>query len=184
MINFKEVDKSWTLFLDRDGVINKEVLGDYVLRTSQFFFYDETLIALEILNRYFGTIVIVTNQKGVGRGAMTQADLNEIHDNMMKEIVIKGGRIDKIYFATDLENDSPYRKPQIGMALHAREDFPQINFSKSIMAGNKITDMEFGRSAGIATVFIASTNPETAFPHELIDARFNTLYEFARQFQH
>ena len=183
MINFKAVDKSWTLFLDRDGVINKEVLGDYVLHTSQFFFYDETLTALEILNRHFGTIVIVTNQKGVGRGAMTQADLDEIHDNMMKEIVIKGGRIDKIYFATDLENDSPYRKPQIGMALHAKEDFPQIDFTKSFMAGNKLTDMEFGRNAGIATVFIASTNPETAFPHELIDARFNSLYEFAKQFQ-
>ena len=147
MIDFKAVDKSWTLFLDRDGVINKEVLGEYVLHTSQFFFYDETLRALEILNKIFGTIVIVTNQKGVGRGAMSRANLDEIHDNMMKEVIISGGRIDKIYFATDLDNDSPYRKPQHGMALHAKEDFPHIDFSKSIMAGNKITDMEFGRNA-------------------------------------
>lgn len=184
MINFSEVDKSWTLFLDRDGVINKEVLGDYVLNTSQFFFYDDTLKALEILTKNFGTIILVTNQKGVGKGSMTLDALNEIHDNMMEEITIAGGRIDKIYFATDLENDSPYRKPQHGMALHAKEDFPRINFSKSIMAGNKLSDMQFGRNAGIATVFIASTNPETEFPHELIDARFNSLYQFALQFPH
>lgn len=184
MINFSEVDKSWTLFLDRDGVINEEVLGDYVLNTSQFFFYKDSLKALEILNKHFGTIVIVTNQKGVGKGSMSLNALNEIHDTMIREITATGGRIDKIYFATDLDNDSPYRKPQHGMALHAKEDFPQINFGKSIMAGNKLTDMQFGRNAGIATVFIASTNPETAFPHALIDARFNSLYQFAKQFTH
>ena len=184
MIDLNKIDKTWSLFLDRDGVINQEVLGEYVLHTSQFFFYNETLQALEILNQYFGTIVIVTNQKGVGRGVMTQAHLDEIHDNMMKEVVITGGRIDKIYFAIDLDNDSPYRKPQTGMALHAQKDFPDIDFSKSIMAGNKITDMEFGRNAGMSTVFIASTNPETEFPHELIDARFNSLYDFAKQFSH
>ncbi len=184
MIDFKALDKSWTLFLDRDGVINKEVLGEYVLHTSHFFFYDETLSALEILNKIFGTIVIVTNQKGVGRGAMSRSDLDEIHDNMMKEVIITGGRIDKIYFATDLDNESPYRKPQHGMALHAKEDFPHIDFSKSMMAGNKITDMEFGRNAGMSTVFIATTNPETEFPHPLIDAKFISLFEFAQQFPH
>ena len=184
MIDFKTVNKSWALFLDRDGVINKEVLGEYVLHTSQFFFYDETLSALEILNKIFGTIVIVTNQKGVGRGAMSSGDLDEIHDNMMKEVIISGGRIDKIYFATDLDNDSPYRKPQHGMALHAKEDFSHIDFSKSMMAGNKITDMEFGRNAGMSTVFIATTNPETEFPNALIDAKFISLFEFAQQFPH
>ena len=184
MLNFKAIDKSWTLFLDRDGVINREVLGEYVLHTSQFFFYDDTLRALEILNNHFGTIVIVTNQKGVGKGIMTQTDLDEIHDNMMHQVSATGGRIDKIYFATGLDNESPYRKPQTGMALHAKEDFPNIDFSKSVMAGNKITDMEFGRNAGMATVFIASTNPETEFPYPFIDARLNSLYDFAKQLPH
>ncbi len=184
MIDFSQIDKTWTLFLDRDGVINKEVLGDYVLNSSQFFFYEDTLLALQMLSKNFGTIVIVTNQKGVGKGSMTLDQLNEIHQKMIKEIGAAGGKIDKIYFATDLDNDSPYRKPQHGMALHAQEDFPHINFSKSIMAGNKLSDMQFGRNAGIATVFIASTNPETEFPHELIDARFNSLYHFALQFSH
>ena len=90
MIDFKEIDKSWALFLDRDGVINKVILGDYVLDTSQFFFYDDTLQALEILNKHFGTIVIVTNQKGVGKGSMTLDALNEIHYNMMDTWLIVG----------------------------------------------------------------------------------------------
>ena len=92
-----------------------------------------------------------------------------------------GGKIDKIYFAPDL-HESENRKPLPGMALQAKADYPQIDFSKSVMVGNKLSDMEFGRNIGAATVFIASTNPETAFPHEQIDERFNSLYEFAANF--
>jgi len=51
------------------------------------------------------------------------------------------------------------------------------------MVGNKLSDMQFGRNAGMFTVYIATTNPETAFPHELIDARFETLYQFAAQWK-
>ena len=78
-----------------------------------------------------------------------------------------------------LDNSSPNRKPNPGMALQAQEDFPQIDFSKSIMVGNKLTDMQFARNAGMHSVFIASTNPDISFPHNLIDARFNSLLEFA-----
>ena len=98
---------------------------------------------------------------------------------MQREVEIVGGRIDKIYFCTDLDNDSPMRKPNPGMALQARQDFPQIDFSKTIMVGNKPSDMRFGRAAGMFTVFVATTNPETPFPHPDIDLRFSSLKEFA-----
>jgi histidinol phosphatase-like enzyme len=65
------------------------------------------------------------------------------------------------------------------MAHQARLDFPDIDFSRSIMVGNKLSDMAFGRNAGMRTCFIASTNPETPFPHPDIDYRFNSLYDFA-----
>ena len=84
-----------------------------------------------------------------------------------------GGRIDNIYYCTDIDDDSPNRKPQPGMGLQAQKDFPQIDFRKSIMVGNKLTDMQFGRMLGSKTVFIATSDPETPFPHPLIDARFN-----------
>ncbi len=85
----------------------------------------------------------------------------------------------KIYFSPDLENEAINRKPNAGMALQAKKDFPQIDFEKSIMVGNKLSDMQFGRAKNMHTVFLSTTNPEIAFPHELIDYRFNDLCEFA-----
>lgn len=174
------IDKSWTLFLDRDGVINKEKKEDYILNTNEFYFFDNVPQALEILNKKFGIIVIVTNQRGVGKGKMSVSDLEDIHAYMMYEIKHQGGRIDKIYFCTDNDNNSTCRKPNTGMALQAKEDFPAIDFSKTIMVGNKLSDMQFGRNAGMRTTFIATTNPEVEFPNPLIDLRFKTLIDFAK----
>jgi histidinol phosphatase-like enzyme len=69
------------------------------------------------------------------------------------------------------------------MAFQAKEQFPSIDFTKSIMVGNRTSDMEFGRNAGLHTVFLATTHPETAFPNTLIDYRFNHLLEFAKAIQ-
>ncbi len=176
----KDIDKSWTLFIDRDGVINHEKKADYIRNWEEFNFYDGVLEAMEILNEKFGVIVMVTNQKGVGKGLMTKDDLDTIHNNMLDNIVANQGRVDKIYYCSDLEDNSPNRKPNPGMAFQANKDFPTIDFSKSIMVGNKLSDMNFGRNAGINTVFVATTNPETHFPHTSIDFRFTDLLAFAK----
>jgi histidinol phosphatase-like enzyme len=65
------------------------------------------------------------------------------------------------------------------MVLQALKDFPDIDLSKSIMVGNKPSDMKFGRAAGVFTVFVRTTNPEQQFPHPDIDIVFPTLYDFA-----
>jgi histidinol-phosphate phosphatase family protein len=173
------IDKTWTLFLDRDGVINHEKKEDYILSWDEFMFYDGVKEAMKIFSERFGVIVMVTNQRGVGKGLMSENDLNTIHQNMTQEIVEIGGRVDRIYFCTSMDNHSPNRKPNAGMALQAKEHFPGIDFDKSIMVGNKVSDMQFGRNAGIKTVFVATTNPEVSFPNPLIDFRFNNLIEFA-----
>lgn len=178
-MNLKEINKSWTLFLDRDGVINYEKKDEYVLRWDEFIFMPGVKDALKILNELFGVIVIVTNQKCIGKKLLTTEDLQLIHQNMVNEIAAAGGRIDQIYFCPDLEDDSPNRKPNHGMALQAKQDFPQIDFSKSMMVGNKLSDMQFARNAGITSVFAATTNPDTEFPHPLIDLRVNDLLDFA-----
>ncbi len=183
MFNLKSIDNSWTLFLDRDGVINFERNNDYVKAWEEFKFYDESIKALPLLAAKFKTIVITTNQKGVGRGIMTEESLQTIHYNMVSEIEKAGGRIDHIFYCTDLDNESINRKPQPGMALQAKEKFPSIDFTKSIMVGNRTSDMEFGRNAGLHTVFLATTHPETAYPNPLIDYRFNHLLEFANAIQ-
>ena len=173
------IDKTWTLFIDRDGVINHEKKEDYILNWSEFIFYDNTKDAMKIFANTFGTIILVTNQRGVGIQKMNVEDLENIHKNMLQEIENAGGRIDKIYYCADIDNTSPNRKPNAGMAFKAKKDFPNINFEKSFIVGNRLSDMQFGRNAGIKTVYLNTTNPEIENPHSLIDYRFNSLIEFA-----
>ena len=143
---FPECD---TLFLDRDGVINRHRPGDYVRSWEEFEFLPNILTTLAEWSKSFRYIIIVTNQRGVGRGLMSEENLLDIHQRMICEIKKHNGRIDKIYYCTDLNDASPNRKPNIGMALQAKKDFPNIDFSKSIMVGDSNSDMEFGRRAGM-----------------------------------
>ena len=179
MLDLKSIDKSWTLFLDRDGVINFERLGKYVLNWEEFEFLDGVLQALKIFEKKFGHIVVISNQRGVGKGLMTEDDLLHIHKEMQKKIEEAGGRIDKIYYCTDVDESCFYRKPNPGMGLQAMEDFPGIDAAKTIMVGNKPGDMQFGRAIGCYTVFVTTTNRDQAFPHPDIDLVFPTLIDFA-----
>jgi histidinol-phosphate phosphatase family protein len=177
--NLVDINFEWTLFLDRDGVINVEKNDDYIRNWNEFTFYKESLIALPILASKFKTIVITTNQKGIGKGLMTHEDLSSIHENMVQKIQEVGGRIDHIFYSADLDNDAPNRKPQPGMAIQAKAKFPHIDFNNSIMIGNRPSDMYFGRNAGLNTVFLATTHPQTPFPDPSIDYRFDNLLTFA-----
>jgi histidinol phosphatase-like enzyme len=110
---------------------------------------------------------------------MTDQDLEGIHNSLKLQIELGGGCIDAIYYCSDMADDSPNRKPQCGMAYQAQQQFPEIDFSKSIMVGNRLSDMGFARNAGMYSVFLATTHPEIEFPHPNIDFRFNSLIEFA-----
>jgi D-glycero-D-manno-heptose 1,7-bisphosphate phosphatase len=177
------IDNSWTLFLDRDGVINDEIKGGYVLQWDMFRFAEGVLDALPVFAAKFGRIVIVTNQRCIGRGLLTVEGLSSIHQHMLQEINAKGGRIDKIYFCPDVDNDSPCRKPQNGMAMQAKADFPDIDFSRSVIIGNTLSDMNFGKNLGMTSIFIPSTQPHHSFPHPLMDFRCNSLLDFSRIIQ-
>ncbi|MBD0293855.1 MAG: HAD-IIIA family hydrolase, partial [Flavisolibacter sp.] len=179
-LHLKMIDKSWTLFLDRDGVINNERLENYVLNWQEFIFSPGVLEAFNILSSHFHRILIVSNQRGVGRELMTLEDLENIHAEMQNEVVAAGGRIDKIYYCTEVDSKCFYRKPNPGMALQAITDFPDIDFSKAIMVGNKPGDMRFGRAAGMFTVFLTTTNPDQPYPHPDIDLAFPSLLAFAQ----
>jgi histidinol-phosphate phosphatase family protein len=172
------VDKTWTLFLDRDGVINTDVVNDYIKSWDAFYFTEGCLNALQLLRPLFSRIVIVSNQRGVGRGLMTQETLDEITGNMLAKIEEAGGGIDKAYYCTTTDNADINRKPNPGMALLARQDFPEIDFSRSIMVGNMPGDMKFGRNIGAYTVFLPTR--EDGVPEaETVDASFKDLLAFA-----
>lgn len=175
-----QVDKSWTLFLDRDGVINVETVGSYITTWDEFKFSEGAIEALQILNEIFGNIVVVTNQRGVGRGIMTVDSLREISNNMTAQIIGGGGRIDKIYSCTAVSDDDHNRKPNTGMAVQAREDFPNIDFKKSVIVGNSLSDMEFGKRLAMHTVFLTTKHEPFSLPHDLIDNQYSSLLDWAR----
>ncbi|MDZ4793656.1 MAG: HAD-IIIA family hydrolase [Bacteroidota bacterium] len=174
------IDKSWTLFLDRDGVINEDKIGSYIFNPDEFVFMKGAPALFKKLTEKFGHIIVVTNQRGVGRGLMSETDLTAIHEKMIAGITKAGGKIDGIYYATSIDNEDPLRKPNPGMAFRAKADFPAIDLARSIMVGNKHSDMMFGRNAGMYTVYMATTNPETPCPHPDIDLRYDLLEDFAK----
>jgi len=179
-LDLKQIDREWTLFLDRDGVINHEKKDDYIRNWQEFKFYEGAKDAMKVFAKKFGIIIVVSNQRGIGKCLMTEDDLLDIHQNMQREIEDAGGRIDGIYYCTAVDSKAIYRKPNPGMAFSAKRDFPEIDLDRSIIAGNKPSDMLFGKNAGMYSVYIASTHPETPFPHPNIELRFNSLYDFAK----
>lgn len=171
-----KIDKSWTLFLDRDGVINVRLVDDYVKNINEFQFIPGVLEAFKVFAEKFGRIIIVSNQQGVGKGIMTMDDVKQVHDFMLKEIENQKGRIDAIYVCPQLKSDpNNFRKPSPKMAFMAQHDFPEIDLEKSIMVGDMNSDLEFGKNCGMYTVFVGN-EPIKIKP----DAKYDTLYDFAK----
>jgi histidinol-phosphate phosphatase family protein len=180
MLPLKQINNTWTLFVDRDGVINYEKKEDYIHTWDEFKFYEGVPEAMKTFASVFKHIIVVTNQKGVGKGLTKLDDLHTIHANMEHEIEKAGGRIDAIYYCSDLDDESPFRKPNPGMGLQAVKQFPDIDLTKAIMIGNTMSDMEFGRNLGVYTVFLPTTRPDVDLKDKRIDAVCESLYDFAR----
>jgi len=160
------------LFIDRDGVINKRIPDGYVRKTSEFIFLPGTLEAFEIFRELFKRIIIVTNQQGIGKGLMIDS-IDDIHAYFLSLIPLEI-HPDKIYYCPHLkESNCVCRKPKPGMALMAKNDFPDINLSSSIMVGDSKSDIEFGENAGMRTALIYGKE-DTSTPG------FTNLLEFAQ----
>ncbi len=160
----EQVDESWTLFLDRDGVINERLPGDYVKNVSEFVFLPGAELAIRALTMAFGRTVVVTNQQGIGKGIMTAEDLVAVHEYMLHHVSEAGGVIDRVYLCPELAGDNPKcRKPNTGMAEQAKRDFPEIDFQRAVMVGDSPSDMEFGDRMQMKTVFIGQRDEGLCF---------------------
>ncbi len=175
------ITPEWTLFLDRDGVINERKVDEYITRWDDFHFLPGVLEALSIFSNLFSKIFIVTNQAGIEKGLMSHEDLERIHQNMMEYILYHGGRIDEIYYCPYKADLDPLcRKPNPGMALEAQKDFPKINFSKSIMVGDSDSDIAFGNNLGMKTILVGE-KAENNFllPNSIPDFKVGSLKDVA-----
>lgn len=168
MLPFR-IDDGWSLFLDRDGVINERIFGGYITHPKDFKFLIGAIEGLQRLTKKFSHTFIVTNQQGVGKGIMTDQELKIIHDFMLLSLEKKGVFIDEIYVATNLKNAyNDRRKPLKNMGMEAKKKFPNIDFNKAIMVGDTSSDILFGMKLGMKTVGVRSEEQFTVSPDILV----------------
>lgn len=154
------IDETWTLYLDRDGVINERIMSGYVKNLSEFHFLPEVPESIAKLSTIFGNVFVVTNQQGIGKGLMTESNLLEIHTYMQEEVKKKGGEITKCYYAPGIASPkNEMRKPKPGMALLSQRQFKNIDFNKAVMVGDSDSDMIFGQNLGMKTVRVRTVEP-------------------------
>ena len=151
-----------TIFLDRDGVINRKLEGDYVKSWEEFEFLPGVRAALAELTAARCRLIVVTNQRGVALGLMTEAELRQIHARMLAELAAVDARVDAVYYCPHDRHGCDCRKPLTGMFRQARRDFPAIDFARSAMIGDSLSDLEAGRSLGCHTIFIGGRDQAAA----------------------
>lgn len=175
-----DISPDWALFLDRDGVINKDMQSIYVKGIEQFTFIDKVPESIAQLRKYFSRIIVVTNQQGIGKGLVTHQEVQSLFVHIQNTLAPLGGSIDAFYYCPHLAVvHCLCRKPRIGMALQARIDFPGIDYTKAVIVGDRATDIEFGKKLGMKTVFV--TNNEPLLPKQIppADIICTNLPEFA-----
>jgi D-glycero-D-manno-heptose 1,7-bisphosphate phosphatase len=176
-----------TVFLDRDGVINrKRPEGDYVKCWEEFEFLPQAPEALKLLKEAGLRLIIVTNQRGIARGLMTERDLEEIHRRMLAELATLQVSVDAIYYCPHEEGICECRKPRVGLFRRAQQDFPDIDFANSAVIGDSLKDMEAGTQLGCLTILIANGARKKGLCDEAIakgiriDVVVSSLFEAAK----
>ncbi len=146
--------KNKAIFLDRDGVINVE--KNYVHRVEDFEFIEGVFELCALVQQLNFRIIIITNQAGIGRGYYTVDDFDRLTKWMLAQFRARGIRIEKVYCCPyhptagvgKYRKNSSDRKPNPGMILKAKREF-DLDLSKSILVGDKDSDLEAGRAAGV-----------------------------------
>ncbi|MFC1667166.1 D-glycero-beta-D-manno-heptose 1,7-bisphosphate 7-phosphatase [Candidatus Omnitrophota bacterium] len=143
------------IFLDRDGVINKDPGGgDYIKSWKEFQFLPDAIWAIKELNKNGYNIFVISNQAGVGKGLYSQEALNEITKNMLKEIEASGGKIRSITYCTHrMDEGCNCRKPKTGMIEKATKSL-DIDFKKTYFIGDSRVDVGVGRNANCKTILL------------------------------
>ena len=146
-----------TVFLDRDGVINRKAPeGDYVKSWQEFEFLPGVFDALRLLKGHGFRLIVVSNQRGISRGMFSEQDLASIHSRMLEELEKAGARLDAIYHCPHDSNSCDCRKPATGLFLKAQKDFSDIEFADSFMVGDSVSDMRAGQRLGCRKVLIGT----------------------------
>lgn len=144
------------MFLDRDGVINEKAPeGDYIKSPDELKLISGSAKAIKEFNKRGFLVIIITNQRGIGKGIMTEKDFENVMDKLKKELEKESAHIDAYYYCSDVNEDSPSRKPNLELFLKARKDFPDIDFENSFVIGDSWRDIEAGKRIGAKIILIS-----------------------------
>ena len=154
------------LFLDRDGVVNKE--KNYLYKIEDFEFIDGVFETCKYFQNNGYLIILITNQAGIARGKYSENDFNILTDWMIREFEKRDIYISKVYHCPhhpDFSGECECRKPKPGMILEAKREF-DIDLKNSILVGDKNSDIEAGINAGIENLFLVNTG------HKIIENKY------------
>jgi len=171
------------LFLDRDGVINKD--HDYIFEIKNFEFLPGIFDLCKAAQKHDYKLFIITNQSGIGRGYFSESQYNTLCDWLINKLKTNNIKITKIYSCfskpdpdENIENGilptDPNRKPNPGMLFQAIDDF-KIDPTQSLMIGDKITDLMAAATANIPIRLLFSE--ETSSTHPAVSHQIKSLNE-------
>ncbi|WP_160063948.1 D-glycero-beta-D-manno-heptose 1,7-bisphosphate 7-phosphatase [Psychromonas sp. L1A2] len=174
------------VFLDRDGVINKD--NGYVSQRDDFEFIEGTIEACIELQKKGYLLVVITNQSGIARGLFTEEQFNTLTEWMDWSMSDRGVDLDGIYYCPhhseegqgEFKVDCECRKPKPGMLKNAIEDL-NIDIEASILVGDKVSDLQAGIAAGIKTNYLVRSGKDITEQGEtLATAVFDDLAAIAK----
>ena len=147
------------IFLDRDGVINRDPgFGGYITCWDEFEFLPGALEALKKLSQAGFEVIVISNQAGVAKRLYTEEDLDELTRNMLKEVEKAGGRIHSVHYCPHKDEDNcACRKPQTGLFSQATKDL-EVDFSDSFFVGDNRRDVLAAAAIGCRSIFVLSGN--------------------------
>ena len=175
-------DQSKAIFLDRDGVINKEV--SHLSDPKNFEFIEGSIEALKILKQKSFLLIVITNQAGIARGIFTEETLIAIHDKMNNILSKKDIQLDDIYYCPhhpEFTGSCDCRKPNPGMILKAKLKY-NIDLTNSFMVGDTLNDIQTGITAKCKTVLVLTgygMEEQKKISTIVPDMIFKNLKEFA-----
>jgi len=163
--------KQRAVFIDRDGTISEEV--GYINHASRFRLFPYAASAIKHLNENGWLAIVITNQAGVARGYFSEDTIQTVHAAMTKELESSGARLDAIYYCAHHPSvgEPPYRldcdcrKPKPGLISRAAKDF-DIDLEESWMVGDRYSDVELARNAGVKSMFVMSGYGRGEWEHQ------------------
>jgi len=139
--------------LDRDGTIIVE--KNYLKSVDQLELLPNAAEGLRMLASQGFSLIVITNQSGIGRGLLTVAEVDAIHSELLRRLAAEGVNVAAIYYCPHApEANCDCRKPRIALANQAATDLGGFDPSQSVVIGDKTSDIEFGRALGARTILV------------------------------